>query len=245
MFARGSVLSRFGRGGSSPGRCPRGFPAAAAASQAASLARCASRRAWSSAASRSRARPSRSRRPARRASVRGVGRGRLGEQFLDLRQRPVRLLRRISGQLGAVQADRAQRHHALGGQQPQHLAEQPAQRLIVPRPEPGDRGVIRVQPASDHPVAHIAHAPALDHPAGPLTLAVAIQQQRDHHPRVERRPAVPVGPVAAAEPVQINSGHRVQHHEHQIVLGQPLTHIYRQQQRLITLRIHKVLRHTP
>ena len=102
-----------------------------------------------------------------------------------------------------------------------------------------------VQPAGDHPVGHIAQAPLPGHPAGPLTLAVAIQQQRDHHPRVERRPAVPAGPVAAAEPVQINRGHRVQHHEHQIVLGQPLAHIYRQQQRLITLRIHKVLRHTP
>ena len=29
---------------------------------------------------------------------------------------------------------------ALGGQQPQHLAEQPAQRRLVPRPEPGDGG---------------------------------------------------------------------------------------------------------
>ena len=123
MFARGSVPARLARGGSSPGRRPpRGFPAAAAASQASCLARCASRRAWSSAASRSRARASRSRRSARRASVRGVGRlrrvavagvlggvscGRLGQDLLDLRQRPVRLLRGVAGQLGAVQAQQA------------------------------------------------------------------------------------------------------------------------------------------
>jgi len=36
----------------------------------------------------------------------------------------------------------------LSGQQPQHLAEQPAQRLLVPRPEPGDGGMIGVQPAA-------------------------------------------------------------------------------------------------
>jgi hypothetical protein len=37
----------------------------------------------------------------------------------------------------AVQTQQAQRHHALRRQQPQHLAEQPAQRLFVPGPEPG------------------------------------------------------------------------------------------------------------
>jgi hypothetical protein len=105
--------------------------------------------------------------------------------------------------------------------------------------------MVGAQPASDHPVGHIADAPLLDHPAGPLALAVAIQQQRHHHLRVERRPAVPIGPVAAVEPAQIQGGHRVQHHEHQIVFGQPLAHVHRQQQRLITLRKKEVLRHTP
>ena len=58
--------------------------------------------------------------------VGGVGLSCLGQQFLDLRQRLVRLLRGVAGQLGAIQAQDAQRHHALGGQQPQHLAEQPS-----------------------------------------------------------------------------------------------------------------------
>jgi hypothetical protein len=105
--------------------------------------------------------------------------------------------------------------------------------------------MIWAQASADDPVAHIPHAALFDHPAGPLALAVSIQQQRDHHFRVERRPAVPVGPVAAAELTQIQGGHRVQHHEHQIVLGQPLPHVHRQQQRLITLRVQEVLRHTP
>jgi hypothetical protein len=105
--------------------------------------------------------------------------------------------------------------------------------------------VIRIQPAGDDPVADIAHAPLLDHPAGPLALAVPVQQQRHHHLRVERRPPVPVSPVPAAESTQVQRGHRVHHDEHQVVLGQPLAHVHRQQQRLVTLRRKEILRHKP
>ena len=38
-------------------------------------------------------------------------------------------------------------------------------------------------------------------------------------------------------------GHRIQHHEHQVILRQPLAHVHRHQQRLITLREQEVLRH--
>jgi hypothetical protein len=175
----------------------------------------------------------------------GVDRGRLGEQLLDLRQRPVRDLGRVTSQLGAVQAELAQRHHALRRQQPQHLAEQPTQRRLVPGSEPGNGRMIRTQPGDDHPVGHVAHATLLDHPAGAFPLAVAVQQQRGHHLRVERRPAMPVGPMTTAKLAQIHGGNRIQHNEHQIVLGQPLPHIHRHQQWLITLRVKEVLRHTP
>ena len=73
--------------------------------------------------------------------------------------------------------------------------------------------------------ARIIHYPWLE----PLTLAVAIQQQRDHHRRAGRRPPVPVSPVPAAELAQIQRGHRVQHDERQVVLGQPLAHVHRHQ----------------
>ena len=99
----------------------------------------------------------------------GVGGSRLSQHLPDLRQRPVRLLRGTAGQLGAIQAQQTQRHHALGGQQPQHLAEQPAQRRLMPDPEPGDGRMTGVQAAGDHPVGHVPHAPLLNHPAGPLT----------------------------------------------------------------------------
>jgi hypothetical protein len=61
--------------------------------------------------------------------------------------------------------------------------------------------------------------------------------QRDHHLWVKRRPPVPIGPVPAAELAQI------QNDERQIVLRQPLPHVHRHQQRLITLREKKILRH--
>jgi hypothetical protein len=115
----------------------------------------------------------------------------------------------------------------------------------VPGPEPGDGRVVGVQAAGDHPVGHIPHAPLLDHPAGPLALAVPVQQQRDHRLRIERRPPMTVGPVPAAELAQIQRSHRVQHDEHQVVFGQPFPHVHRQQQRLITLRKEEILRHKP
>jgi hypothetical protein len=115
----------------------------------------------------------------------------------------------------------------------------------MPRPEPGDGGMAGMQAAGDHSVARIAYAPLPGHPAGPLALAVPVQQQRDHHLRAGRRPAMTVRAVPAPELTQIQGRHRVQHDEHQVVFGQPLAHVRRHQQRLITLREKEVLRHTP
>jgi len=55
----------------------------------------------------------------------------------------------------------------------------------------------------------------------------------------------PLSSVPAPERTQIEGGHRVQQDGHQIVLGQPVQHIHRHQQRLITLRAKEILRHTP
>ena len=56
----------------------------------------------------------------------------------------------------------------------------------------------------------------------PLALAVPVEQQRDHHLRVGRRPPVPISALSATELAQIQGCHRVQHNEDQIVLGRPL-----------------------
>jgi hypothetical protein len=175
--------------------------------QASGLARRASRRAWSSAASRSRARASRSRRSARRASARGVAGCGLASSAASAAAAPARTFPICGSARFAFRA-------ACG-------------------------------PPGDHPAGHVPHAPLPGHPAGPLTLAVPVQHQRDHHLRAGRRAAMPAGPVPAAEPAQIQGGHRVQHDEDQIVPGQPLAHARRHQQQLITLRAKETLRHTP
>jgi carboxymethylenebutenolidase len=55
--------------------------------------------------------------------------------------------------------------------------------------KPGDRRVIRLAVGSDHPAAHIVHTRALDHPRRSQPLAIRIDQQRDHHPRIDRASA--------------------------------------------------------
>ena len=93
---------------------------------------------------------------------------------------------------------------------PQHLGERPTQRLhdgpgtarwwhgpgAARRRSPGTRRAARSAAQSDGSIA---------------PTAVAIQQQRDDHLRVERRPAMTVSPVAAAKRTQIQCVHRVQH----------------------------------
>jgi hypothetical protein len=59
--------------------------------------------------------------------------------------------------------------------------------------------MIWMQPTDDHPIGDIAHAAPLDLATRPFAPAIAIQQQRDHHRRIERCPAMPVGPVRASE----------------------------------------------
>ena len=73
-------------------------------------------------------------------------------------------------------------------------------------------------------------------------MAVAIEQQRDHHRRIEGRPTLAVEPIRSGERGQITLPHRVQHHPRKIVLGQPLPHIRRHQEHLITIRLDEVLR---
>jgi hypothetical protein len=105
-----------------------------------------------------------------------------------------------------------------------------------------DRGYLaRAVEASVLPAA----VDAWKHSAAPLAALAQNRERRHHHLRAGRRPPMPIGPVPGIERAQVQGGHRVQHHEHQIVLRQPLAHVHRQQQRLITLREKEILRHTP
>jgi len=171
MSARGPVPARFARGGSSAGRRPRRFPAAAAASQASCLARCASRRA----VSRPPAGPGQPLPPPGPAGQRrGVVAA--GYHLGERRRRPPRPgssrsaaasgspSARRSGQLRPVQAQHAgDTMPSAASSRSTWLNSPPSASSCRTR----NRAMVhdRVQPAGDHPVGHIAHAPLPGHPA--------------------------------------------------------------------------------
>ena len=86
-------------------------------------------------------------------------------------------------------------------------------------------------------------ARALDRPRGPHPTRVRVQQQRDHHRRLIRRPAAPVAPIGAIERLKIHLAHRVQHEPREVPRRQPLTHVGRHQKRLITITRDETLSH--
>jgi hypothetical protein len=80
-------------------------------------------------------------------------------------------------------------------------------------------------------------------PRDELPARVRVEQQRDHHRRVVRRPPVTVVPVDGVEHGQVHLGDRGQHEPRKMILGQPLPHARRQQQLLIAITRKEVLGH--
>jgi hypothetical protein len=72
---------------------------------------------------------------------------------------------------------------------------------------------------------------------------VAVEQQRHHHRRLVRRAAPAVLAIGRIERGQIELGDRLDHEPRQVALGQPLANVRRQQQLLLAIAPHKVLRH--
>src|ERR1035441_4973278 len=107
-----------------------------------------------------------------------------------------------------------------------------------------DRRVIRTPIRRDHTVGDILHALALNHPRGALPLAVGVEQQREHHPRLVRRTAVAIPAVGAIERRQIHLLDRRQHEPRKMILRQPPPQTRRQQQLQITVTSNEVLGHT-
>jgi hypothetical protein len=103
--------------------------------------------------------------------------------------------------------------------------------------------VVRDPIRADHPESDILPAAPLDPPRRALPDRVGIQQQRDHHPRVERRPTPTVAPVHGIERAQIDRVYRIEHKPGQMILSQPLAQARRQQKLLITVAGHEVERH--
>ena len=171
-----------------------------------------------------------------------------GEVFRELPQPllgPVRVLRRISRDLGAVQGDRADLAHAQPRAQQQDLREQVRGGVRELLPEPGDRHVIGHVAGADHPERHVLGAQPLDPPRGGDPVRVRPDQQRHHHVRV-----VPGRPRPARLPPRVERRgvqppHRLDHQPHRVPRRQPLPHVRRQQERLVPVHRTVTLRHNP
>jgi hypothetical protein len=149
----------------------------------------------------------------------------------------------VAGDPRAVDRHHARPHQPRTVTQPEHLAEQLAQRPLVPADEARDRRVIGNQVAADHPVGHVLATVTLDHPRGALPTRERVQHQRHHQRRLIRGPAMTIGPIGAIKRRQIHPGHGVDHKPRQVVCRQPPAHVRRQQKPLLTATLDEVLRH--
>jgi len=109
--------------------------------------------------------------------------------------------------------------------------------------EPRDRCVIGPLLRRQDTERHVLFARPLDLPRRACPARVRVQQQRDHHRRVIRRPAAPVPPIDGIERVEVELAHGVDDEPRQVALRQPLPHIRRHQKRLLAITRDKALAH--
>jgi hypothetical protein len=109
--------------------------------------------------------------------------------------------------------------------------------------KPRDRRVVGNLMSSDNAKGHVLLTRSLDRARRPDPARVRVEQQRDHHRRLKRRPAVPVLPVGGVERAQIHLRHRVEHEPRKVRLRQPVADVGRQQKRLLAAGRMKVLAH--
>jgi hypothetical protein len=109
--------------------------------------------------------------------------------------------------------------------------------------EPRQRRVIRPLLSRQHPERDVFLAGALDHPRGPDPARIGVEQQRDHHRRVIRRPAAPIDPIGAIERLEIHLRHRVDNKPREVPWRQPLADVGRHQKRLLAITRDKALAH--
>jgi hypothetical protein len=161
----------------------------------------------------------------------------------DLLIGPRRVMRRRRRDLRAINGDNTDLHHAGPGAQLKHPAEQLRDRRFMPHSEPRDRRVIRDLVGRNHPERDIVTAVALDAPRRPDAGRVGVDEQRNHHRRIMRRPTMAILTVITVERIKIKLIDGLKHKPRQMALRQPLLQARRQQQLLITIAPEEVLRH--
>jgi hypothetical protein len=77
----------------------------------------------------------------------------------------------------------------------------------------------------------------------PFADRVGVGEQRHHHLRIVSGAAVAVGSVGAVEGLEVELRHRVDHEPGEVIGGQPVAQVRRQEQRLVAVAGEEVLRH--
>jgi hypothetical protein len=161
----------------------------------------------------------------------------------DLLVSEVRAVRGVGVQLCAIDRDHPDVDETRLCAKRQHLGEQIRDGVLMITTKARDRRVIGHLVGRDHAVGNILATAALDPSGGTLSTRVRIQQQRDHHRRVIRRPTPPITAMRRIESRQIHLRYRVKDEPREMTLRQPIPHIQRQQKRLLTINRNEVLRH--
>ena len=174
-----------------------------------------------------------------RVDARGV----LEDLPCDLLIAARRVMGRRRRELRAIDRDNANLDQAAARAQRQHLAEQAGDRRLVTDPEARDRRVIGRLVGGDHAKRDVLVAAALDRARRAHPDRVGVDEQRDHHRRIMRRPTPAVVAIARNKRRQVHLGDRVEHEPREMLLGQPLTQARRQQQLLLAITRDEVLRH--
>ena len=126
---------------------------------------------------------------------------------------------------------------------PQHLHEQSRQRLQMPPPELADRAEVRRVARHDHHEVRPLHRRPRDPPRRVDAAGVAMQQQRRHQTRIERR-LTKTTAVAADDRRQIQAlAHQRYDQPRYVILCHIVLHARRQQLHIIDLPGAKFLAH--
>ena len=164
---------------------------------------------------------------------------------LDRVATAIRAQRRVRLHLGPIDCHHPQVHQPRLRAQPQHLTKQHLNHLLMTLTEPCDRHVIRQVTRADHPERDILMTRPLDTTTRMHSLAIRVDQQRQHHRRVIRCPAHPTQPIPILQHRQIQRIDHPQHEPHQMIRWQPLGHVRRQQEPLVPNDLQETTRHNP
>lgn len=137
------------------------------------------------------------------------GLGLFEDRARDLLVIHVRVAAGVARQLRPIDRDHADTHQSLPRAQRQHFAEQVGDRLLVAINKARDRRVVRLLLRRDHAKRDVLLTRPLDHARRTRPARVGVQQQRDHHRRVIRRPAATVDAIGAIERVEVHLTDRV------------------------------------